>query len=582
MKYLKRVAFPSLILFGTLSLMISCRQSGDDNIRSFSKTAWSDDSQALFYTSEGVLWKAAFPDLQPTRFLRHNGFTGTPVSLIDRNQLAVQNNNEVWLIDLKGERIGSTVKLADQAGDRQGPVWGIDPLRGSVFFQESDHLWMTISSKGNIAKVKRSPDYFGFNDLMIDEKTVAQEEGIVWIFSPYASPLKWGPGGERLYFISAESGWSKIYSMNRGGSDRRQETIGAGDDRDFTVLSDGTIIFLSNRELAVEWSIWTKKDDNEVHLLYSQKGLIKDVSISPDERWIAFQSSTPTSPFEIFILNRGSGKVFQVTTNSDAELRNRAVTPEVISYKSRNRQVQGILYKPKNVTSLERYPALLRLHGGPSMQDVLMWSKTDQYLAAHGYVVLTINYAGSVGYGKIFEESDLYRIGNEDCDDVARAAEYLKSLPFIEADKIGVMGSSYGGYLTNLVIGKYPGLFSAAVSWFGISDWLTIFNFPRLHPFVRFFFQNRLGPMDQYYELYKSASPLTHADSIRTPLLIIHGDADIVVPIQQSEILYDKMKHSGKNVELIRYKGEGHGWSRKGTSTDAYNRTINWFDRYLQ
>ncbi len=441
---------------------------------------------------------------------------------------------------------------------------------------------MTISPKGNIAKIKRSPDYFGSNDLMIDDKTVAQEEGIVWIFSPYASPLKWGPDGERLYFISAESGWSKIYSMNRDGSDKRQETFGAGDDRDFSVLSDSSMIFLSNRELAVEWSIWTKKDDNEAHLLYSQKGLIKDVSISPDERWIAFQSSTPTSPFEIFILNIESGKVFQVTTNGDAELRNRAATPEVISYRSRNRQVQGILYKPKNLTSLERHPAILRLHGGPSMQDVLMWSKPDQYLAAHGYVVLTINYAGSVGYGKIFEESDLNRIGNEDCDDVAQAAEYLKSLSFVDDDKVGVMGSSYGGYLTNLVIGKYPGLFAAAVSWFGISDWLTIFNFPRLHPFVRFFFYNRLGPIDQYYELYKSASPLTYANSIRTPLLIIHGDADIVVPIQQSEILYDKMKHFSKNVTFIRYKDEGHGWSRKGTRTDAYNRTVNWFDRYLR
>ncbi len=490
--------------------------------------------------------------------------------------MAVQNKGEIWLIGQNDNGIERVAKVADNAN------WGMDRFSAKIFFRDPHHPWTTVSSKGDTAEVALSPEYFGLNRLMINERSVSQEKGIVWVFSPYAPPLIWAPDGERLYSISAESGWSKFYSIDRAGSDRRQETFGAGDDRDLTVLSDGTIIFISNRSSRVEWSIWMKKAGGEPSLLYGQNGLIKDLSISPDEKWIAFQSSTATSPFDIYALNRGTGKVFQVTRNGGPELRRKAPTHEVVTYASNDRRIEGILYKPKNLGPSGKYPAIIRLHGGPSMQDTLTWNRTDQYLASRGYVVLAINYTGSTGYGKGHEEDNFFRIGQDDCDDVAQAAAYLKTLPCVGDGRIGVMGSSYGGYLANLVIGRYPGLFSAAVSWFGISDWLTIFDFPRLHPFVRFFFWNRLGDSAEHSELYTKASPLTYADSIRTPLLLVHGDADIVVPIQQSEILYDRMKRSGKDVELITYKGEGHGWARKETRDDAYRRAAEWFDKHLR
>ena len=419
------------------------------------------------------------------------------------------------------------------------------------------------------------------NELFIDDKIIEKEEGILWIFSPYDIPIEWSYDGERLYFISARSGWSKIYSVNKNGEGLRQETFGSGDDRDFTILSDGSILFVSNRSLYVEWSLWIKKPNQDAELLFGKDGFVRSVSVSPNEEWASFLYSTPTQPFELYTFNLNSKKLIKLSNNSSEELKNYAIQPKVISYMSGDHKVQGIFYLPNASNTEAKVPAIIKLHGGPSVHVGMNWNNTIQFLASRGYAVLTINYTGSVGYGKEFEEEDFYRIGKEDCDDVAEAAKYLKTLNEPKIDKIGVTGSSYGGYLTNLVIGRYPDLFDAAVNWFGISNWNTIFEFENLHPVVRKFFLNRLGSKPQYSDLYFEASPVNYANSISTPLLIMHGDSDNIVPFSQSQEFYNLLNNNGEIVDLIKYENEGHGWSKKETRLDAYKRMEEWFEKYL-
>ncbi len=570
------------IIFLSIVFVLSCTSSEElpfnliESIKRCSGAVWGENSKTIYYTSEGMLWHHSIENNSKKRIGDFDGIHGIPKLSSDYSRIAFVKDEEIWIVRLKDEFVENKIK-----GDI-GSGWDLSTDTTAVIFSGEGNIWSEVSKNNHHAYVKKSEEWFGMNELYIDDKMIEKEEGIAWIFSPYDSPIEWSCDGERLYFISARSGWSKIYSVNQSGDDLRQETFGNGDDRDFTVLSDGSILFVSNRNQYVEWSLWIKRPDQDAELLFGNDGFVWSVSLSPDEEWASFRFSTPTQPFELYAFHLVSKDLLIVSNNASEELENYAIQPEVISYLSGDITVQGVLYLPEESSLEAKIPAIIKLHGGPSVHDGLNWNSTFQFLATRGYAVLTINYTGSVGYGKEFEEENFYRIGKEDGDDVAAAARYLKTLKDPEIDKIGVMGSSYGGYLTNLVIGRYPDLFNAAISWFGISNWNTIFDFENLHPVVRTFFLNRLGSRQDYSDLYSEASPVYYADSIHTPLLIIHGESDVVVPFSQSQEFYDLLKEKEKMVDLIQYEEEGHGWSKKENRIDAYKRMEKWFKKYLK
>lgn len=448
-------------------------------------------------------------------------------------------------------------------------------------FAGRGYLWSRVSKRGQQARVKISPEMFGLNQLLVDNTVIAEERGIVWVFSPYGSPIEWSADGSRLHFLSARTGWNKIWSRKTDGSDLRQETFGECDDRDFQILNDNSLIFVSNRRQKVEWSLWHQPAGGTPEFLFGDWGTVQNPVISPDGKKIALLFSTPTQPTELYVIDRITGKTKQITRNAPNALASSVVKAKVISYPSVRSEIQGLLFVPPRVDSAHRAPAIIRLHGGPSMHDGLSWNSQLQYLASRGFIVLAVNYTGSVGYGSNFEEADRLRIGYEDCDDIAAAARALQALPYVQSDRLGVCGSSYGGYLTNITIGRYPRLFKAAVSWFGISNWITNDAFPRLHPVVKHFFRDRLGEPKAQAALYQYASPVTYADSVRTPLLLAHGDADTVVPIGQSREFHHALLKRGAKVEFSTYTAEGHGWARPETRRDAFRRMEEWFKRYL-
>jgi dipeptidyl aminopeptidase/acylaminoacyl peptidase len=577
------IAFYLLVIF----LALSCAdQDGDhsktlpfdllESINGCSGATWGENSKTIFYTADGSLWQHSITDNSKTKIAGLEGVGGTPQMSFDYSRLAILKDGEIWIIRREDQLVEKKIEGDIRSG------WDLNTDATGVLFSGEGNIWSEVSETGDHAYVKKSEEWFGVNELYVNDKLIEKEEGILWLFSPYASPIEWSGDGERLYFISARSGWSKIFSVNKKGEDIRQETFGMGDDRDLNILTDGSMLFVSNRNLHVEWSLWMKRPGQEAECLFGKNGFVRSVSVSPDEKWVSFLYSTPAQPFELYALNLDSGDLIQLSKNTPEDLENFIIQPEVISYMSGDREVQGILYLPDTTITESPVPAIVKLHGGPSMHDGLNWKGSVQYFASRGYAVLIVNYTGSVGYGKAFEEENFYSIGKEDCDDVAAAAAFLKTLEEPEIGKIGVTGSSYGGYLTNLVIGRYPDLFDVGVSWFGISNWNTLFEFERLNLVVRTFFLNRLGTRDQYADLYNFASPVTYADSIMTPLLIMHGDLDTIVPYGQSQEFNELLNQKGKVVDLIKYEDEGHGWSRKETRADAYRRMEEWFERYLR
>lgn len=546
-----------------------------ESIRTTSPAVWDSTGNRLYYTSSGRLWSYQIKENKTTEFSRKDSLSGEPRIAADGKSLGVQcGSKEVCIVDLKD---GSIEKKVSGNMDSR---WDITPEGSGIIFSDSGYIWSRVSRKGQHAHVKKSPGMFGKNDLYIDNYKVLSEEGIVWIFSPYGSPIEWSPDGKRLYFLSAKTGWTKIWSMKNDGSEIRQETFGVGDDRDFRVLRNGALVFVSNRDQRMEWSLWFKSPGSNARFLFGERAFIRGINLSHDEKKISFQYSTPVMPEDLYIYDMRSGKTSQVTHNSQADIID-LIMPRIVKYKSGSREIEGMLFMSEIEKKDKSLPAVLLLHGGPSMHDGLSWNSTRQFLATRGYAVFVINYTGSAGYGKAFEEADRYRIGIDDCDDAANAAFYLTSLPEIDPKKIGVTGSSYGGYLTNIVIGRYPGVFAAAVDWFGITDWKTL-EIPRLHPVVKYFFRDRLGDTAEHRSLYRFASPVTYAKVITTPLMIVHGDSDFVVPFRQSVEFFDSLKAHNKSVEFVKYLNEGHGWTRKETRLDALNKMVNWFEKYLK
>ncbi len=243
--------------------------------------------------------------------------------------------------------------------------------------------------------------------------------------------------------------------------------------------------------------------------------------------------------------------------------------------------LQGWLVTPPGFRKSRKYPAILEIHGGPQAQYGFTFFHEMLYLASRGYVVFYTNPRGGGGRGETFAGSIVADWGSIDYSDCMAAADYLEHLPYVNPKRVGVTGGSYGGYMTNWMVG-HTDRFRAAVTQRSVVD---------LHSF--------LGSSDMGYdfkrtfdgypwtnpEVYKRCSPLTYAANIKTPLLIIHSEQDLRCGIEQAEQLFATLKLMKRRVEFIRFPEEPHGLSRHGRPDRRVARLqwiVKWFDRYLK
>jgi len=244
-------------------------------------------------------------------------------------------------------------------------------------------------------------------------------------------------------------------------------------------------------------------------------------------------------------------------------------------------KLQGWLVTPPKFNKNRKYPAILEIHGGPRAQYGFTFFHEMLYLASKGYVVFYTNPRGGTGRGETFADAITGGWGEIDYYDCMSAADYLEKLPYVNKNKIGVTGGSYGGFMTNWMIG-HTNRFKAAVtqrsvvnleSFFGSSD----VGFDIYREFDGLPWKNM--------ENYRKCSPLTYASKIKTPLLIIHSEQDLRCGIEQAEQLFATLKIMRKKVEFIRFPDEPHGLSRHGRPDRRVARLewiTKWFDRYLK
>ncbi|MFZ0298838.1 MAG: S9 family peptidase [Candidatus Sulfotelmatobacter sp.] len=255
------------------------------------------------------------------------------------------------------------------------------------------------------------------------------------------------------------------------------------------------------------------------------------------------------------------------------------VSPKLQMYKATDGlPLTGWLYLPK--TAPKPYPLVLSIHGGPETQELPTFHSDFQALLSQGIAVFAPNIRGSAGFGKDFVNLDNGPLRVNAIRDVKDTVDYLVRAGLADSKRVGIMGGSYGGYMTMAALATYPELFAAGADMYGIVSFETFFK--NTEPWMAAVSKLEFGDPETQASLLRDLSPIHKADRIRAPTLILHGDHDTNVPLSEARQMAEALKKNGVSVQLVIFPGEGHGWSLTSTRIKSNLLIAHWFQEYLQ
>ena len=326
-------------------------------------------------------------------------------------------------------------------------------------------------------------------------------------------------------------------------------------------------------------------DEKAVKLPVLPGGEIRGVTFSKSGGRMAFYLNGDRSPNNLYVYDLKNKQSRALTQSLSKEIDPKdLVEAQVVRFKSFDGMViPNIYYKPHGASATNKVPALVYVHGGPGGQTTRGYSAQIQYLVNHGYAVLGINNRGSSGYGKTFFGADDRKHGREPLWDCIEAKTYLASLGYIDAERIGIIGGSYGGYMTLAAMAFRPEAFKVGVNIFGVSNWLrTLESIPPYWESFRKSLYEEIGDPVKDREMLIAASPLFHAKEIKKPLIVIQGANDPRVIKPESDDIVEAVKKNGVPVEYVVFADEGHGFSKKKNSIEANRKILEFLDKYLK
>lgn len=313
-------------------------------------------------------------------------------------------------------------------------------------------------------------------------------------------------------------------------------------------------------------------------------GLVRGVSISLDDSALAFYASDGSAPSDLYASRIGATPV-RLTNALNAGIRRQdLVVPRVVRFKSYDGvKVPGVLYTPHHASSRRKAPAIVLVHGGPGGQAQVGYSALTQALVNHGYAVFDINNRGSSGYGKTFYAMDDKKHGEADLGDVVASKQMLIATGVVDANRIGIMGGSYGGYMVLAALTLQPDAFKVGVDMFGISNWMrTLNSIPAWWESFREALYTEMGdPKTDSARLHR-ISPLFNAGKIKVPLMVLQGANDPRVLKVESEEIVAAARKNGVPVEYVIFPDEGHGFVKKENQIRGYGAVIEFLNRHLK
>lgn len=314
-------------------------------------------------------------------------------------------------------------------------------------------------------------------------------------------------------------------------------------------------------------------------------GEVTQVCFNEDETRVAFGVNTDTSPRNIYAADLKTGVATRLTSALSPEIDEaNLVTASIVRYPSFDGlEIPSIFYVPKTATPENPAPAVLWVHGGPGGQSQKGYAADIQFLVNNGYAVLAANNRGSSGYGKTFYHMDDKRHGEEDLKDIVWGRTYLESLDYIDGERIGVVGGSYGGYMTAAALAFHPEVFDVGINIFGVTNWVrTLESIPAWWGSFRVALYDEMGDPATDAERHRAISPLFHASNIVRPMLVVQGSNDPRVLQVESDEIVAAVRANGVPVEYVVFPDEGHGFRKKVNRITAAEAYLSFLDKHLK
>jgi dipeptidyl aminopeptidase/acylaminoacyl peptidase len=395
---------------------------------------------------------------------------------------------------------------------------------------------------------------------------------------------RWSPDGKSIAYLSSSG--LVVYQVNlfvvdaNGGSPRKVSgkfDLNAGEP---VWSKDGKTIFFSsddheaNRIFAVDVAAGT------VRPLTDAATVVNLAEISANGQSAVGTVGDATHPDDVFRSDLNFGSLDRIT-DQNAWLSDYALgASEVVRWKSSKdgMEIDGIVTKPVNFDGTHKVPFLLNPHGGPTGASLLSFSPTEQIMAANGYMVLQPNFRGSTGRGEKFESANQNDWGNGDFKDDMSGVQAMVDKGWADPDRLGAFGWSYGGYMT-MWIDTQTDRFKAISPGAGLPDLYSMYSQTDIHRYLTVFF-NAKAPWDNYQE-YWDHSPMKFVGNVKTPTMILHGQADTRVPIPQAEEFYRALYERNVPVEYVTYPRENHGFVEPRHIQDRWQRYLVFFGKYL-
>ena len=444
-----------------------------------------------------------------------------------------------------------------------------------------DEMWIALDK----SNTTNDSDIYLFNVKTQETKHLTPHQGAVKF-----SAATFDPASKRLFYLSNEAGeFTALRTWDlASGSSREHEK--ADWDVSYTYFSrDGRFRVTgvnADGSIAISIVEGNSASDSEkpVALPKLPAGDLRNVTFSKSGTRIAFYVNGDRSPNNLFVYDFKSKQLKQLTQSLSKDIDPAdLVEAQVVRFKSIDGMVvPSIYYKPKIASANNKVAAMLYVHGGPGGQTMRGYNALIQYLVNHGYAVLGINNRGSSGYGKTFFAADDRKHGREPLWDCVEAKNYLSSLGYIDAERIGIMGGSYGGYMTLSALAFRPEVFKVGIDIFGVSNWLrTLESIPPYWESFRKALYEEIGDPVKDKDFLIATSPLFHAKEIRAPLMVIQGANDPRVIKPESDEIVEAVKKSNVPVEYVVFADEGHGFSKKKNQIEANRKMLEFLDRYL-
>lgn len=341
-----------------------------------------------------------------------------------------------------------------------------------------------------------------------------------------------------------------------------------------------------NQDAQNKLTIKNMSDQSDLNLIGFENMNINSVGFSDDEKLLRVSAGSPNSPGDIYTYELSSNKLNKITSNLNSNVNPKdLVNAEVIRYESFDGlEIPAILYKPHSASKKNKVPALVWVHGGPGGQSRIGYRALIQYLVNHGYAILAVNNRGSSGYGKTFYSLDDLNHGEDDLQDCVWGKKWLQDQDYINPDKIGIIGGSYGGFMTMAAMTFEPEEFKVGVNIYGVTNWIrTLRSIPAYWESARESLYKEMGNpyTEDSLRLY-NISPLFHAKNIKNPVMVLQGANDPRVLQIESDEMVQEARDAGAYVEYVLFEDAGHGFIKKEQQIEGNEKILTFLENYLK